>query len=519
MAKEMERIIALTVRLVAVVAVAAAVVYLAIKAVVPSGRLSVSTDLIRPAPYLSEPKPYSRLGEAIDLPDGGQALPLEGDPLYLDFTPPSEFDSVTLTLEFADAGHPLVEIGALASRLDGQYLVRPAYSRLLDGLNWRRLTSGDLTLFEREHTYASIDDFLRDPPDRSRLAVYRSDPLIPFVQDHRPSRSLREFDVSLRGHHRLYTYVDGEPLSFTFVVQDMNRQEGADPVIISVFRDGEEDPVARSILKDDGNTTDDQRSSKLREVSVALTDPTPGLYQVEFTAPGDVFIRHIRTPHRRLVFRNRLFIGDLVGYSDVVEPVTVYASGYRLVARTPHVEGLQRLRVGGSTLDLTEPQARSVARLDPSAGPVSVVTPARDVLLETDGLFALEAGDFFDPFPLEIGWYTTKEDLDAAGIDFILTGYESPVSSDGRLVAQASFDRQELDRTGDGAYRFTLSAPGVSITRYPVPLASVTVTMRREPASWRGILTTLLRLFAAPAETVREPVIAPTGQSYGEEVP
>ena len=65
---------------------------------------------------------------------------------------------------------------------------------------------------------------------------------------------------------------------------------------MTVYAEGGDQPLAQSILADDGNTDSDQRSSGLRTVSVSAGGLAEGAYQVEFTASDDVFIRRLKRP-------------------------------------------------------------------------------------------------------------------------------------------------------------------------------------------------------------------------------
>lgn len=482
---------------------------LAVRSFVPGGTLVATTDFAKPAPYVSAAKPSERLDL---IATGGR--PVLGSPVYLDLKPPSRFDDITLELRYVNSSGAFLELGALASTLDEQYDLRPAENRLLDALNWKRVTSGRLTLYERDGRYASVDEFLADPPPRSRLATYRAAaPGAYRLVDYRPGSEPRQYDVSLRGRHRLLAYVENEPLSFAFVVQDMNRQAGADPVVVSVYREGTTEPLARTVLEDDGNALADQKSSGLRTVAISLTDPAAGLYQVEFTASADVFIRRTITPQRRWVFIDRLYLGDHVGYSDEVPPVTLTVSGQRLTARTSHQEGGQRLTVAGVALEVAEPLVKYSRPL--GFGPQAMTSPKRDVLLETDGVFALSPDCWFEPLPLAIGWYTRPEFLAERGIDYVLTSFEPPAESDdGVKTAMAVFSESKLARTADGAFRFAVIVPGLTESQHDVRLIAADFVMSRRPEGWRGAWNRLTRLFVGRGEVA--PLIITDGASYDE---
>ncbi|MFH2063379.1 MAG: hypothetical protein ABIJ46_04500 [bacterium] len=502
------------IRLAAALAVLAIFARALAAVVTPDGYLTVTTDLKSPSAFVSEPKPSNRL----DL-ESGPPFRLLDDPLYLDLRPPSEFRTVTVRVEYLNRGQSSVEIGALANRLDGQFELRPVESRLVEALNWSRLSSGRLVLLQRNRRYSTLDEFLSSPPPPERVATCRVGLDWPYRPDgYVPLDEPKVRRVSLRGHHRLLTYTAGEMLSFSFVVQDMNRQDGADPVTLSVYREGSETAVARTVLQDDGNTSDDQRSSALRTVAVSVSGPEPGLYRVEFTAPDDVFIRELTSRQPKFVFLGRLYLGDHIGYSDLIPPVEVLAGGNALTVRTAHAEGLQTIRVDGRSFEVQEPNVRQDVRLARDGRAIPIVSPRRDLLLETDGVFALEPDDFFRPLPTEIDWRLTSGDLDAAGIDYLLTEYEPPVRDGELTVATTAFDLDQLALTDDGAYRFAVSAPGIALSANDLRIKSVSFVLRRDRSGWADGLRRLWRETFSPEPVRDTSVILPHGGSFGEEV-
>ncbi|MDD5252070.1 MAG: hypothetical protein PHT12_05570 [Patescibacteria group bacterium] len=467
------------VRLAAALAVVGVFVFLAAKALAPGGELTMRTDLIRPAPSVSAPKPPNRLQQ---LDAGGVAF--VGTPAYLDVTPPSAFDTVEVRVNYRNPTGAWLEVGAMTSALDGSFDLRPLEARLADVLPWARVTSGRRQVIERERRQASVEAFEATPPSVTTLATLGSRWLPPVrIADYRPAEEERAFRVSLRGRQRLLAYVANETLHFGFSVQDMNRQVGADPVTVAVFRPGDSQPLAVAELPDDGNVTADQRSVGLRSISVSVADLPEGVYQVEFATTGDVFIREMTASPAKFVFAGRMYLGDHVAYSDRTDPVTVYASGTRLEARTGHQESLQTITVGSSVVSLEAVNARQATTL-PAGEPVAVRVPKADAILESDGVFALSREAWFVARPLEISWHTTADDLDKRGITAVLADYEAPSVADGVSTASAEFAVSELDQTAAGAYRFVLHAPEAAFGETAPVIESVEFVWRRRSVSW-----------------------------------
>ena len=508
---------AIFIRIVAALAVVGMFVYLIGQNLAPDGELTITSDLRSPAPFTSEPKPGERL-ERVTVVEGEPKMSvIKESPIYFDVKPPPGFDTIVQTVRYVNDSGAVLELGALASSLDEQFDLRPGESRLIDSLPWHRQRSGRLLLLERQHDYASIDDFYSDPPSRSRLAVWGTTAAgIPYSHSNYVQATKSwEKNVSLRGRHRLLTYIKDETLDISFTVQDMNRSLGADPVIVTVYAEGNEKPLARAVLDDDGNTNDDQRSSPLRTVAITATGLSEGAYQVEFTAPSDIFIRRLKSAQRLLVFADRLYLGDYVGYSDQIPSITVWSDGLRLSALTPHDEGLQTLKVNRKEMKLAEPLTPVVRFLPSDAGLSTITSPKRDVLLETDGVFALSEGSWFNPLPLKLDWFMGAEDLKARGIDYVLTAYQSPEESDGLKSVSAEYNTSKLARTKNGALRFLINVPGLIESQNEVRLASVSFTLRRQPSVGKEIWSRIWQMFTGDI-TEPESLVLPYGTSFEE---
>ncbi|MBI4457380.1 hypothetical protein HY633_00260 [Candidatus Uhrbacteria bacterium] len=503
-------------RLAVVIAVVFGLAYLLWHTLIPGGSLTVTTDLVHPAPFVSEPKPQGRLADDITDDAGRTLSPLIHHPLYLDLTPPSRFDRVRMTVRYLNTGHGQIELGALASSLDEQYAADVVEQRLIDTLPWSRVESNGLVLLQRVRRYDSIDAFLRKPPDRRAVAATDNAVVFPTRLDIPAGGDSRTIEVSLRGQHRLITYADGAPLALSFIVQDMNRETGEDPVIVSVYRLGESKPLTRVTLDDDGNIGSDQHSSKLRTVSASLSNPAAGAYQIEFTASADIFIRKIVTRQTKLVFAEKIYLGDLIGYSDNIRPRTVIASGRRLIARTAHTISLQTLAFDGNTLIVDEPNTRFMRDLAGGPAGTAVRVPKGDLLLETDGVFALTPGDLFEPLPYRIQWDTAAAELQRRGIEYVLARYHPPQTVDGLTEASAEFDLRRLALTRDGDYRFVIGAPGIDESQQEVRIASVAFTLLREPLGFGNLRSSLAQMFEPP---VSASLILPDGHSFGERLP
>lgn len=331
------------IRAIAAATVGFLVALVLMRATIPSGVFHVRSDFSRPSAFVSILKPADRVFGPDDPKGAPDVMTLDAAPVYVDLTPPSDFETVTMRVRYYRSADQPVMLGALASSLDGSFMMERDSDPFVDPLSVRGTTWA----------------------------------------------APRRWTVSLRGSHRMATVTDGSALRFTFQMQDMNRAEGEDPVHVAVYPMGETDaPVATATLEDDGNGSDDQYSTGLRSVSVTVLAPRPAAYGIAVTTTDDVFIREIETD-RPFVFTRRLALGDHIGYSDRVDPIAVQVRGTRLLARATGGEGRQELVADGVTLSVGDAH-RTVGVALPDAW-TTAVAPKRAVVLRTDGVFAFDA--------------------------------------------------------------------------------------------------------------------------------
>lgn len=426
--------------------------------VIPSGVFSVSHTVGDASPFIDELKPETRVSEVKEGDDGAfQAI--QGDPVSFFIHPHRDFfEEVELEVWFKNNALPIVELGALADVDPESYTLYPLHNRLIDESVWTRLDQEGLVLLQKEARYDSIGAFFVDPPSREEVAVYRTDFSVPYrIDGYQPLSSAQTIDVSLRGYHEFKTYIKDETLSFSFYYMDMNRDEGEDVVRVTVF-DEEGRPVAESRAPDDGNVSDNAIVDHgLKELKLAVSGLSEGVYKVVMDAPNDIFFRKIQTPQQKIVFLNSLFIGDEFGYREPPHPVTVYTQSKYLRLQTRHADGVQTLTTRDQTLEIDEPYAWYALRFE-GTGLEGVTLPKGDIELITEGTFAFSPSHYFQPDPVSLNAYTTLEQL---GVNYVLAQYQSPRREGDWLVARVTFPTAELYEE-DATWKFTFSAPFIA---------------------------------------------------------
>jgi hypothetical protein len=262
-----------------------------------------------------------------------------------------------------------------------------------------------------------------------------------------------EFRIPLRGAHEFYLAPVGDA-DITLIVQDRNRNVGADPVRARLFAlDGT--LLAEAALPDDGNLFGNRVASESRVLQ--LTAPHSSVLRLQFLASDDVYILGVNGRMTKFAARERLFVADQPNSPVPIPPIVT--DGTFLTVSTPHREGFQTIRAGREELPLQFTQERVTRRLDGKTTSISVEKP--DVRLETDGFFAFGTQAFFAPVAPEFSWARAE------------------AQSGAEFVAAAEFGLGGLYRDDSGRYRFEIVAPGLAFLRSELKIKEISIELQR----------------------------------------
>jgi hypothetical protein len=362
------------------------------------------------------------------------------------------------------------------------YALLPLQNKILDELDWCELHENGIALYDRNCVYDSIADFLVDTPESKEIATYHYQIERPYkIAGYVPSLSYKTLNISLRGEHEFVTYVQNEPLNFIFKFMDMNRTLGADTLEVLVF-DTNGNVVASKFAEDDGNESADGVGSSMKSISISERLQN-GVYKIILKTNRDVFFREIETTQSKMVFVNQIFIGDEVGYSPYPNPTSFVTDAKNMNFETQHAEGVQSVDVDGASVLVEEPfvQERHNVR---SAGISTVIVPKGDLLIRGAGHYAFSREMYFNPDPARLEWNT---DLDALGINYVITNYNEPIVDGDVVTANARFDLTRAPQVKD-AWKFVISIPGIYDHLGSVDLSEVSAILRREPLSFSIVM-------------------------------
>lgn len=466
-----------------------------------SGELKASYDLKNNSPFISRISPLDRISELKKDENGVYYRTVLTEPLYFDLILPRHFDQASVKVKFKNPEELDFQVGLAGGSERQQYNLKPLDNKLINGLlnnklYWSSVWDSNLLLLQRGGRYRSVAEFLVNLPAENRIAVHNYDLKRKFTLPNYRAGGGLEIEHSLRGALTMYVYIKKENLDFTFTVQDVNRHPGADPITVNVYYQKDE-PVFTQTFPDDGETAATLEMSKTREFNVQVPNLKEGYYKIELPVSEDIFFRKIKTKQNLLVFANRLYLADEVGYWPDIRPTIVYTDGRKLTARTPHLEGRQTLSVGKNDLIMPKVQQDYSLWAEPDTVQgkrklTTVSSPKNDVLMLTKGVFAFAKESFFNP---DITALDEGLDLDKEGIDFVLASYPRREMVDGWQSAEVKFDLTKV-WAPDNRLRFVLSVPDIQNKQGgQLAIAGLSVELKREAVDWSELIPKLKEYF------------------------
>lgn len=460
--------------------------WLVVLEVRPSGVFAVEHLVNGRTPYIDRILPDDRILPIQYTNQGEPFTTIIDEPTYFSVHfPNTNFEQVELEVLFRNHGQSIFEVGALVDIFSQAYDLKPLQNGTIEELDWPELHEGDMRLFQRHADFASVEAFSQNLPDRSRVATYHYDIEQPYrLADYTPLGGERNIDASLRGFHKFVTYVKEEPVSFSVTFMDMNRKVGADEVKV-VVRDEQKNIILERSLDDDGNI-DENQISTTRTISFDESGWPEGVYTFELVGTSDIFWRNITTNLRYVTFINTLYIGDDVGHLPDPRATTFYTNAKNFALETLHADAVQRVGIGTEEIHIAHTHEKIRASIE-DTGVVEGVTPLGDVKIVGDGKFAFSRDAFFDPDPVRLGPLT---DLDALGIDYVVTNYQSPEQEGNWLKQTAVFDIAEIKNQENGA-TFTFSAPLIGEEQQTIDIHAINVRFVKEPMTASEFLRAL----------------------------
>ncbi len=419
-------------------------------------------------PYLYSPLPDTRI-RASEY-ENEKVYDMNGEPAYFSLRlPQTAYDRVTIGVEFMAVDQPILEIGPETKEGAQSFDLRPFFNSFLEESPWSVRKQGDVSIYEKN---TKDTEYVRD-----EVATYAYEFPVPYRDaSYTANTARRAYEVDLRGSHRIKAYVKDEALDMRFLLTDLNRDLGRDDIVIQIY--DESHRLVKEILEaDEGNDRADQDVTS-HEIHIYERGLAEGVYEINIATTTDVFIRTIDTTLRKFVFLNRLYAGDAVGWREAPARTTYIGNGQAYTLQTLHNEGLQTVYFDRASIVLDETHTQTQFILEKPREKIYMEIPKGDVLVVSDGVFALTEDAFFMPDTRALGPFTNIESL---GIDAVYTTYEPVDQLGGWMRAEQTFDAQAWFEADRRTVRFALSAPFIATQEGHVYIKRIYARFEKTP--------------------------------------
>lgn len=491
----LKKILLFILRLIFLLLPFALALWLLYKDFVVSGQLFASYDFKNPSPFISVLRPQSRVSEILHTDTGDYFQTIKEEPVYFDIRMPRMLSTAEVSIVYKNFDQQIFEAGAMTDKDQWIFDLKPVENNIMDylfqdKLRWTLARDQDVVLFQRSKKFQSISDFLDNLPPNEKIATYNYAIPKDYIMKNyvaRPGGVV--INKTLRGSHRMYAYIKNEPIDMEIWIQDVNRHEGDDYASIEIINKNSES-IYSSFVKPDNDAGSSLKMSDVRKEHIAVNDVPEGLYRIELTAPSDdIFIRRISANFSYLVFINKVYLGDTVGYSDGyiqerMEPTLLYTNGKNISAITTHIEGLQSLLINTIVLNIDDTHKKFVSPLNYKFK--KIVVPKNDITIETKGMISFSDNNFFNP---EFTTLSDGSEFDMDTISYVIARYAQAKETDnGWREAKLSFDASKY-YTDDSMLHFVLSLPYIKTGDKGVSISNISVTMSGAPLTRQSVFT------------------------------
>lgn len=430
-----------------------AIFWLVWMSIIPGGKITYSTNYKGYNDFIGKLTPADRVA-------GNKII---GDPAYFSLRVPRRFTDAKLTLKYkVDPNISIIEAGVLKDQATWQYDLQPIYNSKIEDLmkSWNVVADGNMMLLQREKKFKTINDFIKNPPETDKIALYDYDLNTNYVlPNYQANTSTIAMCRPITGAYQYYTYVKDENLSDDFVFQDLNKNSDPDPIDVFVYYNDKQ--IFSDHLDDDGVVTDSGIQTPWRHLRLNLASLPEGVYKIGVRANNDIVTRTIETPQIYMTFINKI---NLASAPEISCGRNLFTDSRQVQAQTVYSNNLQEISVvDGSDpsqevqkLKLTDAFKQFSTELD--LPEKSYLILANDgVMISGDGLFSFGPEQFINP---KIRKIDATFDADKEKIDYVLANYIPPVKKEEWFFSTADFDLQNAFKRWN-KHSFLISVPGL----------------------------------------------------------
>jgi hypothetical protein len=405
-------------------------------AVVPSGHIIYKNDFsknpLSGQGFLAPITPIERVNI-----ENGQTR-ITGDPVYFSLFTPRKFEKVRLTIKYQnlnEAKYPIVEAGVLMNKVVWNYQMQPLENKLLENLaaKWNKIEENGLIFLQREKKFNSLDEFLKSDLKREEVALSNYDLKQKFsLPNYQANLWWRDLP-KMRGAYEFYVYLKNEDLNLKLEFKRQEELVNKDEIIIVVTDENDKNIYEENI-------------SDAKNISLNLKNLSEGVYKIAVRTSDNIVTDKFSTTQSKLVFNNRLW---------AMQSLAFWSNSPFLKARTINPGSLGDIMFGGEKFNINQTYEPLDFYLKNAGNLTEIKTSQPDLIMETNGLFALSLEFYFNP-----EFKRLNGGLDLDQVNYIIANYQAPQIIDGYKVATVDFEISNAYQEF-GKNSFMISAPGL----------------------------------------------------------
>lgn len=421
--------------------------FLLYKAVVPSGKIIYAITPCDNSFFIQKLKPKDRL-DKVDRKSCTQKI--IGDPVYFDLNTQRTFNEADVTVTYRSSGeNNVIEMGAQADARKN-YRLHPLENKIIDSLNWNKISENGVTFLQKKKIYDNIDAFLNSLPSKSEIATYHYDlPPPTTISNYQPNNQPAIIKQPLCGSYQFYTYIDGPTAEFEFLFSDLNENKDADNVVLTLY-DMRNNPVTARNILDERGREETRQAQDAGGLHVELTTLAPGFYKMEVATTDDIITTQILSSQKIISFINRLCLAKATN----ADLITLYADANEITASTLNPASLQKILVNHDVLNLSETYRQFSAPANEVLNKIQFAK--NDIILSGAGVFSFSPESLHNPNYRKI---SKNQNLDS--VNYIITHYQPQPSATGEWQTKILHFNLKNIFWYEHNYNFIFSIPGL----------------------------------------------------------
>ncbi|KCZ70617.1 hypothetical protein ANME2D_02638 [Candidatus Methanoperedens nitroreducens] len=337
---------------------------------------------------------------------------------------------------------------------------------------------------------------LDDMPEGSVISANTDINLNPYVEtiENTGSKNL-SINVTLRGSHTFYTYVDDGALNLNLSKQDLNWNNGTDELKIEVYSDKDK-LIGDGAIPDDGEQNKTNILGPVQKAAFSFSDLDKGVYRIELISGIDLLIREIEIDKGRLVVEGRLFVvGSNPAYfkSESAVPVEVYFKNPRnstVSFQTYHAPGLQNITMKNGTaktVDINRTSELFSLSLEQDETMSAFISEKGNVIIDSINYFSFTEDSYFTPKKFRVVSLKPDPGWVKDNVDYVILEYDFPEGNDWK-TGRAGWNMNDL-YIKDNTLSFSFNVPHLGreeFRNYTIPVDRIEIEVKTPPI-WERI--------------------------------